>query len=213
MKNMSKNNTGSRNYWEDLSSKIKTAVETKNKRPDTTEIEIDFLKDYVFKTDSLLDLGCGSGLITNQILPLVNNVIAVDKYEGFTKFVDEKAFVINAELVGFSMRKTFDKILCTGVAQCFIKEEMINIYQNIFKMLKSDGIFISRMHCGIKETITVDNYSEELGRHYFAEYRQIDEEKKMLYSLGYKNVEIHDFLPDSINVWDNSRHYYFICKK
>ncbi len=204
-----------RDYWERLSQKISSAGETKNKRPDTSDVEIDFLKNYCTKSSTVLDLGSGTGLITNKLLPLVESIVAVEKFKEFTKFIvdDPSMLVINSDLKGFQIRKEFDIVLCTGVAQCFPKNEMIDIYKNIFDMLDQDGYFISRMHCGINEDIIVDGYSEELQTDYFAEYRSLESEKETLYNTGFKSVEVFDFLPDTINVWENSRHFYFVCKK
>ena len=87
------------------------------------------------------------------------------------------------------------------------------MYKNIYEMLKSDKYFIMRMQCGLKEDVIVNGYSEELGTDYFASYRQLDSEIELLKTTGFKEIEIFDIFPDSLNVWDNTRHFMFVCKK
>lgn len=202
-------------YWENLSKKISDPVQTKNKRPDTSDIEVEFYRKHLSSSTELLDIGSGSGLIINKLHEEVKSVTAVEKYEGFSRFIADvpNMLVINADLLGFKIRKTFDAVLCTGVAQCFPKKDMISIYHNMFDMLKVGGVFISRMHCGLEEDIIVNGYSEELGTDYFAEYRQVDRERALLGEVGFSNVEVFDILPDSLNVWDNSRHFIFVGYK
>lgn len=202
-------------YWKDLSTRIKSPVDTKNKKPDTTEMEIDFIKDYIKPTDEVLDLGSGSGLIVNQLYDKVKHIIAVEKFEGFSRFiVDEpNILVINSDLTDFKIRKKFDIILCTGVSQCFKNEDMRPIFKNISDMLKDDGTFISRSHCGLQETVTIDKFSEELNADYFAEFTYLETEIDSMKEAGFNSVEIFDNLPDSLNKWENTRHFYFICKK
>lgn len=203
------------NYWENLSEKITDPGQTKNKRPDTSDLEVSFYKQYIKKDCDLLDIGSGSGLIINKLVSAAKQITAVEKYEGFSKFITEadNILVINADLDGFKIRKEFDVILCTGVSQCFPKETMIGIYENMFDMLKPGGVFISRMHCGLKEDVIINGYSEELETEYFAEYRHVDKEKDLLLKIGYGEVELFDILPDELNVWDNTRHFIFICRK
>ncbi|MEM7573474.1 MAG: class I SAM-dependent methyltransferase [Bacteroidota bacterium] len=203
-----------KDYWESLSSSITKPGDTKNKRPDTSDLEIDFLKNYISAASSVLDLGAGSGLITNKLVPFVGEIIAVERYEGFSRFIvdDPKIMVINAQLEEFKVRRQFDLILLTGVAQCFKKEVMAGIYQNIGEMLGPNSYFISRMHCGLQEDVIVDGWSEELQTDYFAEYRQLDKEIELIKASGMSKVETFDFLPDTINVWENTRHFYFVCK-
>lgn len=202
-------------YWDSLSKKIKDPVETKNKRPDTSGAEIEFLTQYLRATNQVLDLGAGSGVLTNKIIPLVSHITAVEYFEGFSKFINEsdKVLVINANLSGFKIRKTYDVVLMTGVAQCFAEEDAATLYRNAASMVKrGSGIFINRVHCGLKEDILVDGWSEELQTDYFASYRQVDKEVKMMRTAGFASIERFDFLPNELNVWDNSRHFYFVCK-
>ncbi len=213
-KKLSEDKAG-REYWGELSKVISNPEETKNKRVDTTDIELEFLKKYCDQSTTILDLGSGSGLIINKLLPSVKSITAVEKFEGFSKFIstDPNMLVINADLIGFKIRKEYNIVLCTGVGQCFPRNEMKDIYSNIVDMLDDKGYFISRMHCGIKEDVMVEGFSEELGTDYFAEFRSVDKEVELIKEVGFSEVELVDFLPDSINVWDNTRHYYFICKK
>jgi SAM-dependent methyltransferase len=205
----------SKAYWESLSKKIQNPGETKNKRPDTSDLEVDFIMNYLNPSDKILDIGSGSGLIINKLVDKVKHITAVEKFEGFTKFIVEhpNMLVINADILGFKMRKTFDATLCFGVAQCFSLTDAKEIYQSLFEMTKPGGILIVRMHCGLEKTKVVDGYSEELGTTYFAEYRHVEEEMNLLRSIGFNTVEKHDIFPDTLNVWNDTRHFIFVCKK
>lgn len=202
-------------YWENLSKRITDPSETKNKRPDTSDLEIEFLRPFVKADSQVLDIGSGTGLITNKLLPYVGHIVAVEKFEGFSKHTveDEKLLLINADLIGFKMRKQFDAVLCTGVAQCFPKQDMIGIYENMFEMLKRGGQLLLRTHCGLEEDVLINKFSEELSTEYFAEYRQKEKELDLLRSIGFVDIEVHDIFPDTLNTWSNTRHFYFICKK
>jgi len=202
-------------YWQELAKRIVSPAETKNKRPDTSDLEIEFLKQYLTKGDEIIDLGSGSGLIINKLLPHVKNIVAVEKFEDFTKFIveDPNMTVINSDLRGFKMRKEFDAVLLFGVAQSFFIDDIKEIYKSCFQMLKTGGKFISRIHCGLTEDILVDGFSEELGTNYFAQFRQVDSEMKLLEETGFKNVRKFDIFPDTLNVWKNSRHFIFVCEK
>ena len=202
-------------YWKNLSEKIKHPVETKNKRPDTSDLEVKFLEKYLSGESDILDIGSGSGLIINKLIDKVKHITAVEKFEGFTKFIVDypNMLVINADLIGFKIRKLFDSVLCFGVAQCFNKEDMKLIYTNMYNMVKPEGNLIVRIHCSLGKDIIIDGYSEELQTNYFAEYRNKESEIKLLNEIGFKSIDVFDIFPDSLNVWPNSRHFIFVCKK
>jgi len=202
-------------YWESLSRKIQSPTETKNKRPDTSDLEVSFLMDFLKAEDEVLDIGSGSGLIINKLIDKVGHITAVEKYEGFTRFIveDEKMLVINAEIIGFKMRQLYDAVLCFGVAQCFEREVMTGIYSNMYEMIKSGGLLIVRTHCGLETDKIIDGFSEELQTEYYAEYRQVDKEEALLRSLGFEAVKRYDIFPDTLNVWPDTRHFIFVCKK
>lgn len=205
----------SNTYWENLSKRIEHPGQTKNKRPDTSDLEIEFLSSYLGPQSDVIDIGSGTGLIINKLIDKVAHITAVEKFPGFTKFIVQhpNMLVIHAELVGFQMRKEFDVALCFGVAQCFTKPDARKIYESMYSMLKSDGKLIVRMQCGLKEDVLVDGFSEELGTQYFAEYRQKDSEIELLKEIGFQKVDVYDIFPDSLNVWFNSRHFIFVCHK
>lgn len=205
----------SEKYWRELSQKIENPVQTKNKRPDTSDLEIEFLKRNLNSNNDVLDIGSGSGLIINKLLPHVKQITAVEKFEGFTRFIVDapNMLVINADILGFKMRKQFDSVLLFGVTQCFTKEEASSLYQAAFEMTKPGGLIIVRTHCGLEADKTIDGFSNELGTEYFAQYRQVDHEMRLMETVGFKDIEKHDVFPDTLNVWPDTRHFIFVGKK
>ncbi len=202
-------------YWNNLSKKIKSPTETKNKRPDTSDLEVDFLLKFLRKTDDILDVGSGTGLIINKLADKVESITAVEKFEGFTKFISNASniLVINADIIGFKIRKQFDTVLLLGVAQYFSAVDVVEIYRNLFEMTKPGGYLIIRNHCGLEVSKTVNGFSEELGTEYFAEYRHVELEKRLIQGVGFSEIEVFDILPDTINVWKDTKHFFFVCKK
>ncbi|WMJ73455.1 class I SAM-dependent methyltransferase [Cytophagaceae bacterium ABcell3] len=203
------------NYWGNLSKRIISPTEVKNKRVDTTDLELDFLSPFLHQHFELLDIGSGTGLIINKLVDRVKSITAVEKFEGFTRFINchPNMLVINADLYGFKIRKEFDIALCFGVAQYFVREDMAEIYKNIHSMVKPGGLFFVRMHCGLTEDVCVDGYSTELECQFFAQYRQVDSEMALLQASGFSNIQCFDIYPDTFNVWPNTRHFLFVCSK
>ncbi len=202
-------------YWEKLSEKIQSPVKTKNGKPDTSDLEIAFLKQYVKPSDTVIDLGSGSGLIVNKLLDEVKSIVAVEKFEGFTKFIRKSPdmMVINADIKGFKINKEYDLACMFGVGQLFDYDDIKKLYKNIYDMTKKHGKFISRTHCALEEDIYVDGFSKELQTDYFACYRNVDTEIQLIEDVGFKNVQKFDIFPDTLNVWDNSRHFIFVAEK
>lgn len=206
--------TESDKYWERMSKNIQSQSQTYNKNPDISPKDAQFIKNYVSLTDEVIDIGSGSGLIVNKILPFVKEVTAVETFKGLSKYIitAPNVLVINARLEGFSIRKEYDVALSTGVMQFFERKDAVEMYTNIFNMVKNNGLFIMRIHCGLKETVVI-HHSKELNQEYFAQYRQVDEEKKLLEEIGFSEVQVLDEAPTELNVWENTRHFMFICKK
>jgi len=206
--------TNSEKYWERMSKNIKDQSQTYNKHTDISSKDAAFLRKHLLETDSVLDLGSGSGTVINKLLPFVKEITAVETFKGLSEFIIEapNMLVINAKIEGFYMRKEFDAVISTGLMQFFPKKEAIGIYSNLYQMVKKDGLFIMRLHCGLKDTVVI-NHSKELDQEYFAEFRQVDEEKKTLEKIGFSKVEVFDEAPDELNIYDNTRHFMFVCKK
>jgi SAM-dependent methyltransferase len=206
--------SNSEKYWERMSKNIKDQSQTYNKHTDISAKDASFIKKYLSKTDSIIDIGSGSGAVTNKLLPFVNEITAVETFRGLSEFITEapNMIVINAKIEGFYIRKKFDIAISTGLMQFFKRPDAEGIYTNLFDMLKKDGLFIMRLHCGLKETVVI-NHSKELDQEYFAEFRQVDEERKLLEEIGFSKVEVIDEAPEELNIYDNTRHFMFVCKK
>ncbi len=204
----------SKEYWQKMADSISSQNETTNKRNNEyLKTDINFVKSHLNLNDEILDIGAGSGLVTNELVNSVRNIVAVETFEGLTKFIHEDVLVINAELPTFKIRKEFDKIICTGVTHFFTKTDVEKIYENMFKMLKSNGKLIMRSHCGLNETVVINGYSDELSSEYFTEYRKLEDEVALIKAKGFEKVDVIDEVADELNVWENTRHYYFVCYK
>jgi cyclopropane fatty-acyl-phospholipid synthase-like methyltransferase len=202
-------------YWANLAARITDPLQTRNKRDDYSDLEIQFLNPFLKPDISVLDLGSGSGLVVNKLVEHVGHITAVEKFQNFSQYIkqSDKLELINADLIGFRLYRQFDLILATGVIQCLEGRFIADIYKNIFNMSKPGGYFVAHIHCGLKEDVIVDRYSEELNANYYAEYRHYQWEKNLMLESGFESVELHDVFPDWLNKWSNTRHFLFVCHK
>jgi len=180
---------------------------------DNTHHDVDFIRSFSKRNQSLLDLGSGTGLIINKLTNDFKDITAVELFKEFSDYINgDNIQIHNKNLINFYIKKKFEIATMFGTAHYFNEKESINIYKNIFSMLCDNSVFILKNQFGVKETKTVSG-SEALGKEYFAQYRFIDYEIKRLKSVGFKNIVAHDIYPAKENKWKDTHFYALVCEK
>jgi cyclopropane fatty-acyl-phospholipid synthase-like methyltransferase len=196
-----------RPYYDNLASRIQTAVETRNKAPDFTQYDVAYMQQFQNAQRTLLDLGAGSGLLFNKLSPGFKHAIAVELYPQFSRFIDDRpnVTVINADVLEFETEKHFDLVIAFGVMNFFDREEAAKIYSKMFRFAAPGGRMIVKHQMGLTEDVIVDTFSEELRQNYYSEYRSLENEMALVSSAGFDDLRTTDIYPDAFNRWGNTR--------
>ncbi len=205
-----------RKFWQKRNEVIEDPrIATHFKDDDAIHYDFNLVKQFCHKNKSLLDLGAGACTLANMLSESVREIMAVDFSESLMKKVKSPSNVykVIADLRNFYVKTTFDIILLFGVMNYFFCEkEIFSLYDNIKKMMNKNSMLIVKHQMGIRETVVIDNYSEEIKDHYIAIYRQRDEEVNLLKKI-FKVTQIIDIYPPSLNKWENTHFYALICTK
>ena len=129
-----------------------------------------YLKD-LDKESFILDLGCGLGNDTKELLDLGYKVFSSDYSQVALEYVKNK--FRRASVVNFDMRshfpfssKSFDMIVADLSLHYFSSEETIKVMKEIKRVLKENGILIARVN-----SINDINYGslskDIIEKHYF----------------------------------------------
>jgi SAM-dependent methyltransferase len=182
---------------------------------DQTSYDASFIMTYANKETDLLDLGSGTGLVINKLFDRVAHITAVEPFGEFTKYIvkSENIEAFNQTIMDFNSIDLFDLITIFGTMHYFNEREAVEIYTKYYPYLKERGKLIIKNQFGVNEDVMVDGYSEEQKTNYFAHYRHIEKEKKILEVIGYKNIEIFDIYPPECNRWENTHFYAIVAEK
>lgn len=178
---------------------------------DHTQMDADFILRHADRSTEILDLGSGTGLIIGKIYDKVASICAVEPFPEFTKYIvsSDNIEIHNATLLDFATDRKFDLITLFGVMHYFNGEEAAEVYRKYLPFLKKGGKLIVKNQFGVNEDVVVSGYSEEQQRNYFASYRHIEAEQRLLAGIGYGRMEVFDIYPPECNRWDNT-HFYAI---
>ena len=204
------------NFYRDLVKSAKgPTVEKFSSANDNTEIDAQFIKHYCHSRTRLLDLGAGSGLIIKRLVNHVESIVAVEKFEELSSFIvkNPRIKVVTADIAEYEPQQTFNLITLFGVAYHFNKQEISQIYDRAYHWLDERGQLIVKNQFGIKEDVTVNGFSQELNREYYASYRHLAAEIKLLEDAKFKNITTHDIYPPEKNRWDNTHYHALVCTK
>ena len=139
-------------FWNKIASKYDTSVQ-KNYAQAYNQT-ISKIKENLQEHYHVLDIGCGTGIITNQIADNVSYVIGIDTSEKMLDIPKEKANTLNLTNVQYILgsldelsdnQKTFDAIIAANVLY-FIRD-IHRFLENIRSKLKDGGVFISVTDC------------------------------------------------------------------
>lgn len=213
---MPPNNSDALKFFKSLADDNPSALACKI-RPenDATSYDAEFIARYADKNYSLGDFGSGSGLIINKIADKFGKIVCVEPFREFSRFIEKKdnVEIINSFIDDFNHPGKFDIISAFGLMQYFSREEAQAIYHKFNSLLKDNGLLLMKQQFGLGQTITVDNYSEELGKKYFSQYRTMTEESEMLSNAGFSLILKSDIYPEKFQRWPNTRFFALVCAK
>ena len=115
---------------------------------------IQLTKNHIKTTDQVLDFGCGTGNITQEVAHYVRSVIALDTSSGMIEVARKKALestISNVSYMQTSLlddifeEKSFDVVLAYNILHYL--ENLEAYIQKIYTLLKPNGLFISSTVC------------------------------------------------------------------
>lgn len=182
---------------------------------DLTEYDTIFIMRYLDKETDWLDIGTGSGLIVNKIYDKCASVTAIEPLSEYSQYITKakNINIVSQNILFYSSNKTYDLITCFGVMHYFNELEAKKVYGNLYCILKNTGRIIIKNQFALKEDVTIEHYSKELDKNYFANYRSIKKECQLLANVGFRNFEIIDIYPPKKNRWSNTHFYAITAQK
>ncbi|MBE9224527.1 class I SAM-dependent methyltransferase [Phormidium sp. LEGE 05292] len=111
------------------------------------------LLPHLPKGAEILDLCCGTGQLTQQLLSGGYRVIGLDGSEKMLHYARENApncqFILG-DARSFEFPSTFDAVICTDSALNHIMslEELKSVFRNVYNVLKEDGLFFFDLGLG-----------------------------------------------------------------
>ena len=132
-----------------------------NSEPNQTASKIiDSCKAFLNKNNYVIDIGCGSGAITNKLAKTVKSIDAIDISSGMLEFAKRQAKDNSIENINYIKTSIFDErfkdekfdaILAFNVLHYI--EDMPSFIKKIHGLLKPNGIFISSTACLIEKEV------------------------------------------------------------
>jgi 2-polyprenyl-3-methyl-5-hydroxy-6-metoxy-1,4-benzoquinol methylase len=123
-------------------------------------------KEYLNKSDEVLDFGCATGTRTLELAGTIKQIHGLDISDEMIKEATKKKNelnILNASFIQGSIFKndfkkaSFDKIISYGVIH--LLDDSKKVIQRIHELLKPDGIFISTTAC-LKDKMAIKNRLE-----------------------------------------------------
>lgn len=110
--------------------------------------------EYLKKEDNILDFGCGTGIITNEIAKNVSSVYAIDISSKMLEIAEEKAVKRNIKNITFNCSDIFNNNIKSGSFDVVLAFYVLHLFkspdiilQRILDILKPGGMMISATPC------------------------------------------------------------------
>ena len=138
-------------FWDRVSGKPTAPKEITNP---SSVLTLKYAKEHLQEGHKVLDFGCGSGTLTNELAGhvseidaidissgMINNAIANSNLRGITNVKFQKADIFSHELNA----STYDVVLAFNVLHHISEDQ--KVIDRIFEVLKPNGLFLSATPC------------------------------------------------------------------
>jgi len=181
---------------------------------DFSEIDAQFIISKVQNKGALLDIGSGTGLIVNRLVPHFKNIHCIEPFEEFSKYIknSDNIKIHNISWFDFQAVHHFDAITVFGVAHYFNEREITMLYGNAYEYCSSGGLLIIKNQFAKMETKEIHG-SEQLGPNYYAQYRTVKSELNILEKCGFIVVGVFDIYKKNYNKWPDTHYKAIVASK
>jgi len=165
-------------------------------------------------TGRVLDLGCGTCVVPNLIVDRLGwSVHAVDYVPEFlTHALDDPRITTEVgDVRSYRNDETYDLILLLGVINYLDVGERRDLYARCSAMLTAGGALLVKAQLGVRETVEVDTFSEQVGARYRAKYPHLDGEVALL-EEAFAGVTVTDPYPASFSRFDNTHFHHLVAR-
>ncbi|WP_025666765.1 class I SAM-dependent methyltransferase [Aquimarina megaterium] len=119
------------------------------------------IKGYLKKENNVLDYGCATGILANEIASNVDKVYGIDISSEMIRIAQNKANELHIQNVDYLHTTIFDKNYKSGdfdmilaVYMLHLLEDLPKVLERIYELLKPGGMFISVTPCLGKKSLT-----------------------------------------------------------
>jgi 2-polyprenyl-3-methyl-5-hydroxy-6-metoxy-1,4-benzoquinol methylase len=135
-------------FWDKLATQFDKRIKHFEQPP------VEQAKKYLKESDTVLDFGCATGTVTNEIAPCVNEIVGIDISSKMIDAAKRKADEYKIRNVDFKQTtifdedfspETFDTILAFNILHFF--EDTPKVLQRISTLLKHEGTVIIATAC------------------------------------------------------------------
>jgi len=200
------------NFYKEWANNIKEAIDIKPKGYEKqVKYDIEFLQQFASSKTELIDIGAGTGATINNLVNNFKNIIAIELFNDFSKFINKNIKVIEGDIKEIDLSKIISKnnqtiISAFGVFNHMEDNDTIKIYKHIFNSIKKNDLFIMKHAMGKYEDIFFENTN------YWAIYRHVDKELEFLKKVGFEQIECHNIYND-LYKQNNTNYYVIVAKK
>lgn len=119
------------------------------------------VKQYLNKQDTVLDFGCATGLLSNEIAADVHTVQGIDSSAEMILIARNKASASTIQNVNYSQVNLFDESLHPGsfdkilaIYMLHLLDDMPAVLNRIHQLLKPGGLLIAVTPCLVKKSLS-----------------------------------------------------------
>jgi cyclopropane fatty-acyl-phospholipid synthase-like methyltransferase len=121
---------------------------------------------FDFNPQKIIDLGCGTGKLTNKLAKENFIMTGIDRSEEMLAIANEEAFennlrvrYLNQDMRSFQYNKTVDSVIsiCDGINYIITEEDLKKVFSNVYNVLVDGGLFIFDISTAYKLKNTIGN--------------------------------------------------------
>ncbi len=203
-----------RKFWNKLASNYDENVNKVYAQAyqDTVELIIKYINPEM----EILDIGCGTGIVTNQIAPYAKHIRGIDISDGMLRIASEKADAAGISNVDYANLTLEEAVRDSGKYDCVIACNLLYFIKDIDRFLslvgaamEENGLFISVTDC-LGEKFSIQSLAIQIGSALrLMPYMRVYSMRSLKQTIEKNGFQV----TEEKNLFHDTPNYFIVCNK